>query len=269
MAFYKLSDESITLFDDAPELMMGIQIGLLQQDQARPLRERTIYLVIGGQIAMPVAGPDAGDPSLAVDIESISEQPWMKEDLPYLQAREMFDRWRSVHVFSGVVPPHRAGGLDDDDIGLLSSNRTILGYILNPYGYLPPTPPRPSHVFGHLLFSGSTEDNDVFYRYEHWPSSRRVMRATSAHYVLANTYCAPFSEAPFAPTGFAAVGRFALPTLTPAKWRYELKPQKGFTFRCGACVPLYGQAGGGVEAMFVKDTPNDGPIANPVVLPPL
>lgn len=83
------------------------------------------------------------------------------------------------------------------------------------------------------------------------------------------TFTAPASEAPFIASGFGAVGRFALPNLSPANWRWEIRPPSGTPFRCGASVPLYGQAGGGVEVEFSQGFANVGPIANPVVLPAL
>ena len=81
--------------------------------------------------------------------------------------------------------------------------------------------------------------------------------------IAQDTYAAPASEAPFALTGFAAVVRFALPTLMPACFRYELQPVTGTTIECGAAVPLYGQSGGGVEVKFTSLTKNRCPIANP------
>ena len=53
-------------------------------------------------------------------------------------------------------------------------------------GYLPPTPQRPAHIYGHLPFSGVTQPGDVFYRCEHWATSRSVRHATND--ILAGTY---------------------------------------------------------------------------------
>jgi hypothetical protein len=143
----------------------------------------------------------------------------------------------------------------------------VMGFILNPIGYLPPTPRRLGYIYGHLPFTGATQAGDVFYRCEHWPTSRRVLRGTND--VLAGTYGFPASELNFVPTGFAAVGRYALPDLPPACRRYEITPPTGWTLQCGACVPLYGQAGGGVEVMFPKRFKNAVTIPPPTVLPPL
>jgi hypothetical protein len=143
----------------------------------------------------------------------------------------------------------------------------VMGFILNPPGYLPPAPWRPAYVYGHLPFTGITQAGDIFYRCEHWAMSRRVRHATND--ILAGTYGFPASELPFVPTGFAAVGRYALPDLPPACRRYQISPPPGYTLQCGACVPLYGQAGGGVEVMFPKTFPNAFPLPPPTSLPPL
>lgn len=139
--------------------------------------------------------------------------------------------------------------------------------LLGPVGRLPLPPPRPPYVYGHLQFHGTTEVDDIFYRYEPFPTSRRIHQSTKT--IDAATFAAPASEAPFTPTGFSAVARFALPSLFPARWRWELQPVAKTGIKCGASVPLYGQSGGGVEVMFVSKTQTRGAIANPTVLPAL
>jgi hypothetical protein len=84
------------------------------------------------------------------------------------------------------------------------------------------------------------------------------------------TYGFPKSERRFVPTGFAAVGRYALPDLPPACRRYEIRPPANYKLKCGAAVPRYGQAGGGVEVMFPKKFTNRVvPIPAPTILPVL
>jgi hypothetical protein len=107
---------------------------------------------------------------------------------------------------------------------------------------------------------------DVYYRYEQFSTSVRIDRM--AHAVIrTDTYAAPASEKRFTPTGLSAVGRFALPSLLPACWRYELTPTPGTRIFYGASVPLYGQSGGAVEVMFPDPFQNNGAIPPPTVLP--
>lgn len=142
---------------------------------------------------------------------------------------------------------------------------------ITPVGPLPPTPPRPPVVYGHLPFNATTLPETIIYRWEFYPTSRRINRTTNpANPTIAqDTYAAPASEVPFAPTGLGAVARFALPSLLPACYRYELQPVASTPIECGAAVPLYGQSGGGVEVKFTKLTTNRCAIADPVILPAL
>jgi hypothetical protein len=140
---------------------------------------------------------------------------------------------------------------------------------VTPVSPLPPTPPRPPVIYGHLPFKATTLPETVIYRWESYPTSRRINRTANPPTIAQDTYAAPASEVPFAPTGFGAVARFALPTLLPACYRYELQPVAGTPIECGASVPLYGQSGGGVEVKFTALTTNRCAIADPVILPAL
>jgi hypothetical protein len=115
----------------------------------------------------------------------------------------------------------------------------------------------------------ATYPETVIYRWEACPTSLRIDFKANPPTIAQDTYAAPASEVPFALTGFAAVARFALPSLKPACFRYELQPVAGTTIECGAAVPLYGQSGGGVEVKFPSLTKNRCPIADPVLLPEL
>lgn len=63
------------------------------------------------------------------------------------------------------------------------------------------------------------------------------------------TYAAPWSEAPLVPSGFAAVGRYALPNPFAARRLYPIVTMSTPQL-IGAAAPNYGQSGGGVEVLF-------------------
>ena len=73
---------------------------------------------------------------------------------------------------------------------------------------------------------------------------------------MAGSYAVPKSEVPFIPTGFAAVGRLALPNLKPASHRCEIRAAAGTDVEFGTVAPAFGQAGGGVEAYFPNGATN-------------
>ena len=108
----------------------------------------------------------------------------------------------------------------------------------------------PSSLVKHVTLTA----NRVFYRYSAFNPDRRVDPVTGDF--LAGTYAAPESEVPFVPTGFLAVGRFALPNILPASHRYEITAPAGTAVDFGTVAPAFGQAGGGVEAYFPNAVTN-------------
>jgi hypothetical protein len=96
--------------------------------------------------------------------------------------------------------------------------------------------------------------NRVFHRFSAFKPDRRVDPVTGDF--LAGTYAAPASEVPFVPTGFVAVGRFALPNILPASFHYEIEAPAGTTVDFGTVAPAFGQSGGGVEAYFANAVAN-------------
>ncbi len=119
----------------------------------------------------------------------------------------------------------------------------------------------PSSLVKHVTLTA----NRAFHRFSAFNPDRRVDPVTGSF--LAGTYAAPESEAPFVPTGFVAVGRFALPNTLPASYHYEIEAPAGTSVDFGTVAPAFGQAGGGVEAYFVNSVVNAK--APPTTHPPL
>lgn len=198
------------------------------------------------------------DEELSNDLDQMSDQGWAGAlPLEYRNRLALFDAWLER------LPRAEFGDVQGHD------PQRALSLIVGPYSpATSPTPPaRPRSLFGHLPFLGKADDDAVVYRFEAFPKSRRINQATGQVSTTGGLYCAPPSDLPFVPTGLAAVGRYALPNLAPARYRWELRPPKDTPFRCGASVPLYGQSGGGVELSLDQDFVNVGPIANPTILP--
>ncbi len=242
MRYFKVSMGDARWLGSQPESGMGFQIVTFGKPEAQ-----SRIFVVGGLVAL-----DFDDSAAENDR---SDQPWFLQSA-YSERLIAFEAWRD-----GLSPLSKIG-----------PNRQVVRLSGNP----PPPPPPPvggivgppappPQIYGHLPFVNTVVGNEVFYRWEAWPVSQRVNQKTGA--IAKGTFTSPQSEVPFVPTGFAAVGRFALPFLPPASFRWELKPPAATVFRCGASVPLYGQAGGGVEAEFSQGFNNVGPVANPVVLP--
>ena len=93
----------------------------------------------------------------------------------------------------------------------------------------------------------------TFHRFSAFKPDRRV---TSTGDFVPGTYAVPESELPFLPTGFAVVGRLALPSPLPASHHYEISAKSGTVVDFGTVAPAFGQAGGGVEAYFARGATN-------------
>jgi hypothetical protein len=119
----------------------------------------------------------------------------------------------------------------------------------------------PSSLVKHVTLSA----NRLFHRFSAFNPDRRVDPKTGD--LLAGTYAAPDSEVPFAPTGFSAVGRFALPNTLPASHHYVINAPNGTSVSFGTVAPAFAQAGGGVEAFFPNAVVNQVPPISPSRLP--
>jgi hypothetical protein len=258
MLLLKLSNTQSQIFDEAPEAGMGLHFAHVEGDLGFVLSGRVLLLfdtkrregreqsdALANRLWFGPKAPRSRQETIAPGSFEVTEEQ-IEEEESLIQALH-----KAPEEVTHLGPP----------------GPSVLGFILNPIRYLLPAPQRPLYVYGHLPFSGVTQAGDVFYRCEHWASSRRIRRGTND--IAAGTYGFPASELDFVPTGFAAVGRYALPDLPPACRRYEITPPSGYTLQCGACVPLYGQAGGGVEVMFPKVFKNVVSIPPPTLLPPL
>ena len=254
MLLLKLSETQIRAFDEAPEAGMSMHFARVDD---------VLGFVLGGRVLML---PYTEERNGRSESDALSNRLWL--------GSETLGRRREALVPTSEADVAEENALISALADAPSSTRYasvtdpfVIGFIINPFGYLPPAPRRPVYVYGHLPFTGTTQVGDVFYRCEHWVRRRRIRYATND--ILQGTYGFPASELPFVPTGFAAVGRYALPDLPPACRRYEICPPSNYTLQCGACVPLYGQAGGGVEVMFPKTFTNAAPLPPPTSLPPL
>ncbi len=85
-----------------------------------------------------------------------------------------------------------------------------------------------------------------YYRFSAFYKDKRV---TDDGSFLPNTYATTYNDLHFVPSGFAAVGRYALPNPASAQYVFPL-----LTFDrpslMGTATPNFGQSGGGVEVLF-------------------
>lgn len=117
-----------------------------------------------------------------------------------------------------------------------------------------------------LMKKVKLKSSRVFHRYSAYKLDRRVNPHTGD--LAPGTYGVPESEVPFVPTGFAAVGRLALPSQSPASNHFQIEAVAGTEVYFGTVAPAFGQAGGGVEALFLNGARNKGKSSKgPSVIP--
>ena len=222
-------------------------------------------IVVGGRVAVSVT--DNGENLF----EEYLDQRWLQRGVPHEDRVRLFEAWLSELPEAPPLKVERPSYGQPVILRMAETASTrreqeMIAFIVGPLSPLPPPPPSPASIYGLLPFGTMTDSSTLLYRWEAFPSSRRILRSGTGGTIARHTYAAPSSETPFAPTGFAAIARFALPNLLPACFRWELQPNPTM-IECGASVPLYGQSGGGVEVRFPKSTNNRCPIADPVALP--
>lgn len=245
MQLLRLQGNDESKFAEAPEIAMDFHLGR---------SSNAFYLVVGCQVGILLNESTFADPQSGYLTES-----WLSSSISKNDREVAFEKWLGGLL---AAPPLRTATPSQAWQSFWGAMSPV-----TPIGTLPPPPPRPSSIYGHLPFKATTLPQTVIYRWEAYPTSRRIDRTANPPTIAQDTYAAPASEAPFALTGFAAVARFALPNLMPACFRYELQPVAGTTIECGAAVPLYGQSGGGVEVKFTSLTKNRCAIADPILLP--
>jgi hypothetical protein len=141
---------------------------------------------------------------------------------------------------------------------------TRSGVGLPPGSYDPTT--RPLAPAAHALKKTSkTIPGTIYYRFSAFQNDRRVDPKTGAF--SPGTYATTATDKPMAPSGFAAVGRYALPNVLPASFLFTLNAVGGEPISVGTVAPAFGQSGGGVEVFFPIGAQNGLGHKPPVHLP--
>lgn len=97
-----------------------------------------------------------------------------------------------------------------------------------------------------LIASATLAIPTVFFRRIGGPIDRRYVGGS----LTAGTYLTAALDHAYANSGFAAVGRYALPMPIPASTVIEYELPAGAVISIGTVAPAFGQAGGGVEVQL-------------------
>ena len=99
-----------------------------------------------------------------------------------------------------------------------------------------------------VIRQSTTAQFEAFFRYSAFPNECRVHKNGS---FKSGTYATTANDVRMVPSGFASVGRYALPSSRSAKFVYVITPEPT-PINVGTVVPNHGQAGGGVEVLFKR-----------------
>jgi hypothetical protein len=97
-----------------------------------------------------------------------------------------------------------------------------------------------------LVASDILKKDTNFYRFLSSASDPRYI----AGQLTAGTYLTTVRDKRYANSGFATVGRYALPIPLPASYVRKYTLPKGTVINVGTVGPMFGQAGGGVEVQL-------------------
>lgn len=238
MSYWNLSSETQRKLTNLPETGMGFQIV-----DARVFGQRRTLLVIGNGLALD---PAAGGVEFSMNPSAVFEN--------------------GVKMMGALNDPERLrqfSSPEPSDFRILQTRiPDPSGFAQTPQSQASPPLVTPSSLIKRVVLPS----NRIFHRFSAFNPDRRVDPTTGDF--LPGTYATPESEVPFLPTGFAVVGRLALPNNLPASHHYTIEVSAGTVVYFGTVAPAFGQAGGGVEAFFPNGAKNCAkPPAVPNVIP--
>lgn len=166
MQIFSVQEEDLAWLDGKPESAMGLQI--MQIPTAG--RGARMVLVVGG---CAVYDPPKTDNR---SVDGLLTQRWMQRGGRPLRL-DQFEEW--LHRLPSFDLPLR----NDKIVPVRSAGSPARAFRQAAIGQ--------AAIFGHLPFRGQTGPEDVFYRWEPYPKSRRINQKTGL--VSKGTFAAPFS----------------------------------------------------------------------------
>ena len=160
MSIYHLREEVAASFAVQPEFHMGFQVGRL-------IKNRKPVFILCAEIVLEF------DQMLAAQIRTSSFRTWISNERDLDIQRAAFQKW-----VDDLLPPPAIEllGVRDAYVAVREINETP-GFDPSTPSNMPPKGPD-SATYGHLPFHRSTNDDEVFYRYELFPTSRRINQTT-------------------------------------------------------------------------------------------
>src|SRR5271168_1979556 len=177
MLIFKIDENEQDRFVELPEIAMDLNFG---QSGSK------FYLVVSCRMAVLLNENTFTEPEDSF-FQPIGSQSFSSEG----RTRNFMTWFNNLPRLSNIntATPRQAWG-------------ELMGAIgpATPIGSFPSPPARPPNIYGHLPFKAKTLEDTVIYRWEAYPTSRRIDLVAKT--IAKDTYAAPASEVPFAPSGF-------------------------------------------------------------------
>jgi hypothetical protein len=232
-------------FDSTPEFAMGLHVGWEPHPQRRKqFRDDLVYLVLNGSLAISLRDLHSAQHSNSnhsikfQDDEDGASRDWA-QDFP---AEETGLETRPI--------------IPCEDIDIVSVG---LGLSLWQTQRLR----RGGHVHGSPAFVGSSRNGERFMRYSAFEKDRRL---TPSYGLLSGSFATSSRDAAHVSTALTVVGRFALPSIHPPRFCFEIVPPPLTDLYYGTVSPAFGQSGGGTEIEFWRGVAG-GSVSGPSLLP--
>lgn len=220
------SVESPEAFDEIPELGMGFHFGAIDSAIGRG-REGIIVL----------------NAELAITANDILDF-WAFERWQWTQGREVAPGVVETMIMTPEPAP-KSKIVPCDDVALF---KEIFGrFIPNVDRHEVRTRLHASPPFRFCI-----KEPESLVRFSAFKNDRRIRPDGS---VLPGSYVTSGRDAGLVPSGFAAVGRYALPNPLSAINRFDIEVAGGTPGLVGTVLPAFGQAGGGVEIELTQGAP--------------
>jgi len=230
----RLDEASAEQFANIPEAGMGYHV---VEGSLRSEDKRQLFIVTEGDLfAIPADHPDY-----------FSYTDYVQPEL------SLGTQTRWLESLEGNIRPHQ---LDINIPSALSNFSVMPGYAPTTSSNITSMGAQP--LLGMIHLKNATN----FYRYIWKPNDARFDK--NKNELLQGTYLTTENDRNYANTGFAAVGRYALPNPTPACYVFEYRLPAGTNLLVGTVCPNFGQAGGGVEVRLVSNTSVNPPPPLPI-----
>jgi len=169
MQIFRINENEQEQFAEAPEIAMDLNFG--QSDAS-------FYLVVSCRMAITLDADTFAQPE-----SKYLQQRGSRRAISAEERTDDFLQWFNALPPLPRIAPVTPAQAWQSFMGAMGPVSSIVP--------LPPPPPGPPSIYGHLPFKSTTVAETVIYRWEAYPTSRRIDRIKDPPTIAKDTYAAP------------------------------------------------------------------------------